>query len=61
MCDTCTKINHVIEQYRKARHTMSDQVVIDRAEELMAELEKQKIVLHPAWPHQLTASFPVSS
>jgi hypothetical protein len=47
MCETCIRIDKVIEQYRQVQRTISDQVTMDRAQELIAGLRKEKAILHP--------------
>jgi hypothetical protein len=47
MCEKCVEIDQTIERYRKIQRSIGDPVTIDRAKELIAELEAQKVALHP--------------
>jgi hypothetical protein len=47
MCEKCIEIDQTIERYRKILRSIGDQVTVDRAKELIAELEAQKVALHP--------------
>jgi len=47
MCEKCVEIDERIERYRRVLLSIGDQVTVDRARELIADLEAQKIVLHP--------------
>jgi hypothetical protein len=47
MCDKCVEIDKTIERYRRILLSIGDRVTVDRAKELIAELEAQKIALHP--------------
>lgn len=47
MCEKCDEIDRKIERYRRIQRTILDQVTVDRAKELIAELEAQKAALHP--------------
>jgi hypothetical protein len=52
MCDKCTQIDKMIEQYRGQSQSATDQPTIDRFKELIRDLYDQKIALHakPAEP-----------
>lgn len=47
MCDKCIEFDKKIERYRQIQRTILDQITVDRAKELIAELEVQKAALHP--------------
>jgi hypothetical protein len=47
MCEKCVKIDETIERYHRVRLSISDQATVDKAIELIAELEAQKRALHP--------------
>ena len=47
MCEKCDEIDRKIERYRQVQRTILDQVTVDRAKEMVAELEAQKTGLHP--------------
>jgi hypothetical protein len=47
MCDKCTELDGKIEQYRRIAFSINDQLTIDRIKALIAELEAQKVALHP--------------
>jgi hypothetical protein len=47
MCEKCDEIDKRIERYRQVERTILDQVTVDRAKEMVAELEAQKAALHP--------------
>jgi hypothetical protein len=47
MCEKCIEIDQKIERYRKVQRSIGDQVTVNRAKELIAELEAQKVALHP--------------
>jgi hypothetical protein len=46
MCDKCSTINKTIERFRQIRRSISDQLTVERARQVIAELEEQKAVLH---------------
>ena len=50
MCDKCAEIDKTIERYRRILLAIGDQVTIDRARELIGDLEAQKVALHPEQP-----------
>jgi len=47
MCDKCDELDKTIERYRRILLSIGDQVTIDRAKELIADLKAQKVALHP--------------
>jgi len=47
MCEKCDEIDKTIERYRQVQRTILDQVTVDRAKEMVTELEAQKAALHP--------------
>ncbi len=47
MCEKCDDIDKTIERYRGIQRTILDQVTVDRAKELIAELQTRKAALHP--------------
>jgi hypothetical protein len=47
MCEKCDEIDKRIERYRQVERTILDQITVDRAKEMIAELQTQKAALHP--------------
>jgi hypothetical protein len=47
MCEKCTEIDRTIERYRQIRRSISDQLTVDRAQDIITELEAEKAQLHP--------------
>jgi hypothetical protein len=47
MCEKCVEIDKTIERYRRILRFIGDQVTVDRTKELIADLEDQKVALHP--------------
>jgi hypothetical protein len=47
MCEKCVEIDKTIERYRQIKRSIMDQLTVDRAKELIAELEARKAALHP--------------
>jgi hypothetical protein len=47
MCNKCVDLDKTIERYHRIRLSISDQVTVDKAIELIAELLAQKLALHP--------------
>ncbi len=45
MCEKCVEIEKKID-YRQIQRSISDQLTVDRTEELIVELEAQKAALH---------------
>ena len=46
MCDKCDEIDKTIERYRGIKARISDQALVGRAKELIAELEADKAAMH---------------
>jgi hypothetical protein len=46
MCEKCSTINKTIERFRQIRRSISDQLTVERARQVIADLEEQKAVLH---------------
>jgi hypothetical protein len=47
MCEKCVEIDETIARYQKIQRSIGDPVTVDRAKELIAELQEQKAALHP--------------
>jgi hypothetical protein len=47
VCEKCVEIDKKIERYRRIQQSILDQLTVDRAKELIADLETQKAALHP--------------
>ena len=47
MCEKCEQIDKRIARYQRVLLSIGDQVTIDRAKELIADLKAQKVALHP--------------
>ena len=47
MCEKCIEVDETIERYRRIRRSVLDQAVVDRAKELIVDLEALKVALHP--------------
>jgi hypothetical protein len=47
MCEKYVDFDSAIERYRDIVRSIKDQPTVDRAKELIAELEAQKTALHP--------------
>jgi hypothetical protein len=47
MCDKCDEIETALERYRRLKGQINDQQMLDSATRLIAELEADKIALHP--------------
>jgi len=50
MCDKCVEIDRTIERYRRISLSIGDQLTVDRAKQLIADLRVQKAALHPERP-----------
>jgi hypothetical protein len=50
MCEQCIRIDERIHRYRQVVRSILDQVTVDRAKEMIADLEAQKAALHPREP-----------
>jgi hypothetical protein len=46
MCEKCIQIEHTIERYRHITRSISDDLTVDRAKEVIVDLEAQKAALH---------------
>jgi hypothetical protein len=47
MCDACDRLDDKIGHYKRVMSAMTDQLTVERIEALIAELEAQKVALHP--------------
>jgi hypothetical protein len=47
MCNKCDEIDKTIVRYRRIKERVSDHALVDRARELIAEMEADKAALHP--------------
>ena len=47
MCGKCKPIDERIDRYRTLRSRVTDQQALDGIKRLIAELEAQKLALHP--------------
>jgi hypothetical protein len=47
MCDKCAELDNRIERYRRVASSINDQLTIDRLKVMIADLEAQKVALHP--------------
>jgi hypothetical protein len=47
MCEKCAEIDILIGRYRPVKRSINDQLTIDRAQDVIAELEGLKAALHP--------------
>lgn len=47
MCEKCDEIDKTIERYRRIKEKILDEAFVERATELIAELESDKAKLHP--------------
>ena len=47
MCDKCKEIDATVERYRRLRGSVDDQQMHKATERLIADLEAQKVALHP--------------
>ena len=50
MCDKCEEIDKTIVRYQRIRLSIGDPFTVDRTKELIADLQAQKVVLHPEKP-----------
>lgn len=46
MCEKCIEIGKTIERYRRIKEKIADPAFVNRAKELIAELEADKAALH---------------
>jgi hypothetical protein len=47
MCENCIEIDKTIDRYRRISRSITDELTVDRAKEMIAGLETQKAALHP--------------
>lgn len=47
MCDACGRLEEKIAHYKRVMSAMTDQLTVERIAALVAEIEAQKIALHP--------------
>jgi hypothetical protein len=47
MCENCIEIDKTIDRYRRISRSITDELTVDRAKEMIAVLETQKGALHP--------------
>jgi hypothetical protein len=47
MCEKCVEIDKTVERYRKILTSIGDQFTVDRVKELLAELQVERLALHP--------------
>jgi hypothetical protein len=47
MCDKCDEIDKAIERYQRITRSISDDLTLERAKQLIAEMQAQKAALHP--------------
>jgi hypothetical protein len=47
MCEKCVEIDKTMERYRRILLAIGDQVTVERTRELIANLQAQKLALHP--------------
>jgi hypothetical protein len=47
MCEKCAPLDKKIEHYQKLLLGVGDQLTVDRIKSLIADLQTQKVVLHP--------------
>lgn len=47
MCETCNKLDAKIEHYQRLARGITDQQMLDRIKELVADMHAQKDALHP--------------
>lgn len=46
MCEKCVEIDKRLERYRRLLLSIADEATVDRAREMIADLESQKVALH---------------
>jgi hypothetical protein len=46
MCEKCVEIDRTIERFQRVQRSNSDDLTIDRAKEVIVELETKKAELH---------------
>jgi hypothetical protein len=46
MCEKCSAIDKTIERFRRIKRSISDQLTVERAKQVIPDLEDQKAALH---------------
>jgi hypothetical protein len=52
MCEKCVEIDVTIERFRQIKRSIGDQLTVERALEVIADLEAKKAALHPERQHE---------
>jgi len=47
MWEKCVEIDKTIERYRRILCSIGDEITVDRTKQMIADLEAQKVALHP--------------
>jgi hypothetical protein len=47
MCDKCQELEKKIERYRRLAFSINDQLTIDQLNQVIENLEAEKVKLHP--------------
>jgi hypothetical protein len=47
MCQKCIEVDKTIERFRQVKRSISDQLTVERAHEVIADLEAKKAAFHP--------------
>jgi hypothetical protein len=47
VCEKCVQIDTAIERYQAIKRSIGDETTLERAKELIAELQVEKAALHP--------------
>ena len=47
MCDKCEELDKKTEHYRRIRLSIGDQITVERIDAMIADLQAQKVTLHP--------------
>jgi hypothetical protein len=47
MCDKCEELDKKIEHYRRICLSIADQITVERIDAMIADLQAQKVTLHP--------------
>ena len=47
MCDNCVELDRKLARYERLSKSISDQLTIDRINELVKQIKAQKAALHP--------------
>ena len=48
VCDQCKPIDRLLFKYRQTRESIDDELAVGLLAEVIADLEAEKIALHPA-------------